>query len=335
MDKRQDGKDYFGFEGQAQCYAKYRPQYPKQFLHYLLDKETSLPNLQRNVCLDIATGTGFLVQHMASEEVGFRRVIGTDISDSQLQQAREKFKDTPQAEFHNTSIQQLPEFLDKHDLKGKVDLITIGQGLHWLPVDETLQTINSLLAEDQSQNFLVLAYSKPLIYDGSNWEQQVSTQNMQEKGYELDQTIPTDYKIQDSKIHAYQEISTAYEEMWTKIYPHFIFDRSVIEKFYTTFDFEAHLKVLKKVIWYDVTPNKTMHEVLGYMNSISAYQCYLEDHNIPKGSDQDPWVIFRNKCIEQGQILSQSDVQISAEEALSQTVDFITPYFGFVLGKKQ
>lgn len=59
--------------------------------------------------------------------------------------------------------------------------------------------------------------------------------------------------------------------MWSKIYPYFRFDRSVIEKFYTPFDFEAHLTVLKRVVWYDLTPGKTLHEVLGYMNSISAY----------------------------------------------------------------
>lgn len=37
--------------------------------------------MKKDTCLDIATGTGFLVKHFATN-MGFKRVIGTDISES-------------------------------------------------------------------------------------------------------------------------------------------------------------------------------------------------------------------------------------------------------------
>ena len=138
-------------------------------------------------------------------------------------------------------------------------------------------------------------------------------ENLGEKGYEISQSVPDQYQFNEQNQKSYQAISEAYEAMWSKIYPYFRFDRSVIEKFYTPFDFEAHLTVLKRVVWYDLTPGKTLHEVLGYMNSISAYQCYLEDHNIPKGSSDDPWVILRNVFLQEGQRLYNSDVLKVAE----------------------
>ena len=59
--------------------------------------------------------------------------------------------------------------------------------------------------------------------------------------------------------------------------------------------------------------------MIGYFESISAYQCYLEDHKIEKGSDEDPLVIFKKQVGEFG------DVEI----------DFVTPYFAYSLGKKE
>lgn len=95
MEKEQ-GKDYFGFKGQAESYQKYRPKYPKSFVDLVLSKET-LPNLnKKEVCIDIGTGTGFLAKHLASE---FTRSIGTDLSEAQLKQAAESHKDTTNLSF--------------------------------------------------------------------------------------------------------------------------------------------------------------------------------------------------------------------------------------------
>jgi hypothetical protein len=107
--------------------------------------------------------------------------------------------------------------------------------------------------------------------------------------------------------------------MWDKIYPHFKFDRSVIEKFYTPMDFDGNCKVLRKVIWFDTTPNKSIQAVIGYLESISAYRCYLDDLKIQRGSPEDPLEIVKNKFASLG----------------NPDVDFVTPYYCIALGKKQ
>lgn len=71
-----ENKDYFGFEGQATSYAKYRPQYPRQFLEKVINEHSKG---SQELCIDIATGTGFLANHMSNY---FGRVIGLDISDA-------------------------------------------------------------------------------------------------------------------------------------------------------------------------------------------------------------------------------------------------------------
>ena len=116
----------------------------------------------------------------------------------------------------------------------------------------------------------------------------------------------------------HHELSQAYDDMWTKIYKHFRFNRSVIEDFYQPFNFEDHTKVLRKLIWFDVSPNRSAKAVLGYLESVSAYHCYLEDYSIEKGSESDPLQIVKDKFAAHG----------------NPDVDFITPYFCHALGKK-
>ena len=149
---------------------------------------------------------------------------------------------------------------------------------------------------------------------------------MEAKGYELIKSVPDGYTF-DKPREIHTALSEAYEEMWTKIYPYFKFDRSHIEQYYTRYNIDSHLRVLRKVIWCDFTPNKSIHEVVGYMNSISAYQCYLEDNGIAKGSDEDPHIIMRrkfSKIADQAGVSNIDDLKI----------DFITPYYAFMTGKK-
>jgi SAM-dependent methyltransferase len=198
-----------------------------------------------------------------------------------------------------------------------VDLFSIGQGLHWFEdIAGALKSVNSVLRPDSY--FLVFAYTIPRINDGSDWQAKlVSGPNAQ--GFDvIDGAKVTDYKFgKDSSVHS--QLSLAYNEMWTKIYPHFRFDRSVIENFYQPFPFAENCQVLKKLIWFDTTPNKSIKAVLGYLESISAYRCYLEDFKIAKGSDQDPLEIVRKKF----------------EELGNPDVDFVTPYYCIALGKKE
>jgi ubiquinone/menaquinone biosynthesis C-methylase UbiE len=73
--------------------------------------------------MDIATGTGFLAGHLSKY---YSTVIGTDISDAQLLAASERYKSLENVSFKNCNIENLSHFLDKENLKGKVDLFTMG-----------------------------------------------------------------------------------------------------------------------------------------------------------------------------------------------------------------
>lgn len=164
--------------------------------------------------------------------------------------------------------------------------------------------------------FLVFAYTIPRINDGSDWKARVAA-DMSGKGFEVIHGSASTYTFtKETSTHA--ELSKAYNDMWDKIYPHFRFDRSVIEKFYQPFNFEGHCKVLRKLIWFDTTPNKSIKAVIGYLESISAYRCYLEDLKITKGSPEDPLEIVKAKF----------------ESLGNPDVDFVTPYYCIALGKK-
>ena len=71
-------KDYFGFEGQAKLYAQARPHYPDMFFEQAYNH---ISKGKYRTCLDIGTGTGLIAKQLSSK---FERVIGLDISESQL-----------------------------------------------------------------------------------------------------------------------------------------------------------------------------------------------------------------------------------------------------------
>jgi hypothetical protein len=64
---------------------------------------------------------------------------------------------------------------------------------------------------------------------------------------------------------------------------------------------------------------KRPEAIIGYLESVSAYRCYLEDKHIAKGSEEDPVEIVKAKFLEHG----------------NPDVDFVTPYFCYALGKKE
>ncbi len=164
---------------------------------------------------------------------------------------------------------------------------------------------------------MVFAYATPRINDGSDWQLKL-TSSPNAQGFDvIDGAKFSGYKF--TKISAvHSQLSQAYNDMWTKTYPYCKFDRTVIENFYQQFPFDENCHVLRKLIWFDTTPNKSIKAVLGYLESSSAYCCYLEDCKIEKGSDEDPLESVRKKF----------------EELGYPDVDFVTPYYCIALGKK-
>lgn len=104
-------KDYFS--KQSKAYVKYRPYYPKELYDYLLSLQAN-----RTLAWDCGTGNGQVAQVLANH---FEQVIATDLSEKQIAQAKEQanivYKVCP--------VEQTPIAAQS------VDLITIGQALHW------------------------------------------------------------------------------------------------------------------------------------------------------------------------------------------------------------
>lgn len=108
-------KDYFS-AGAAE-YAAFRPKYPPELFRFV----ASLP-AGRHTAWDCATGSGQAAVPLADH---FDRVIATDASSAQLAHA------TPHSRITYTAA-----LADATDIpSGTIDLVTVAQALHWLPVD--------------------------------------------------------------------------------------------------------------------------------------------------------------------------------------------------------
>ena len=56
----------------------------------------------------------------------FEKVIGVDISDAQLEAAKDKFSQNSKVTFQNCDVKNLPTFLEKENIRGKVDMFCMG-----------------------------------------------------------------------------------------------------------------------------------------------------------------------------------------------------------------
>lgn len=115
------------FSSASEKYASFRPQYPTElfiWLSSLVDK--------KELAWDCATGNGQAVKPLAGL---FDRVIATDPSNSQLQQA-------PKI----SNVEYRCERAESPSIaENSVDLITIAQALHWLEIDPFYEAVNKVL----------------------------------------------------------------------------------------------------------------------------------------------------------------------------------------------
>jgi SAM-dependent methyltransferase len=106
-------KDKDHFSGHADCYEAFRPTYPDALFDYL----ASLCS-RRELAWDCATGNGQAAVPLASH---FSRVIATDASQKQIEQAR-----GPE------NVQFSVAAADSAPIEdGSADLVTVAQALHW------------------------------------------------------------------------------------------------------------------------------------------------------------------------------------------------------------
>lgn len=121
-------KDHFST--QSAGYAKYRPGYPASLFEYLASEAPAL-----RCAWDCATGTGqaavALTQH-------FERIIATDASAAQIAKAN-----AASGIAYRVATAEHSGIAD-----ASVDLITVGQALHWFKLCEFLTEASRVLRDD-------------------------------------------------------------------------------------------------------------------------------------------------------------------------------------------
>src|SRR3954471_16247778 len=101
------------FSNQASLYAQYRPSYPGGLYEHILQYVTS-----RQQAWDCATGNGQAAVELARY---FNKVMATDISEKQLQQAQPSEK----INYSVTTAENTPFE------NNTFDCITVAQAYHW------------------------------------------------------------------------------------------------------------------------------------------------------------------------------------------------------------
>jgi ubiquinone/menaquinone biosynthesis C-methylase UbiE len=115
------------FSTQASQYAKFRPTYPQSLYDFISANTTDT-----ELAWDCATGNGQVAVELAKT---FDKVIATDISAKQLANAVQK----ENIEYQVGSAEST-SFPDQ-----SLDLITVGQALHWFKFDEFFAEVKRIL----------------------------------------------------------------------------------------------------------------------------------------------------------------------------------------------
>jgi SAM-dependent methyltransferase len=106
------------FSRQAPDYAKYRPGYPEALFSWLADRAPG-----RELAWDVGCGNGQAAVPLAAH---FRKVVATDLSIAQIDQAKRH----PRVEYRAApcDVSGLPD--------ASCDLVTVAQAIHWFDFDK-------------------------------------------------------------------------------------------------------------------------------------------------------------------------------------------------------
>ena len=144
-----DGRiDLFGHAGQAAMYREFRPQYSKQMVESVVSR---IADSDRGLCVDIACGPGTLTELVAPY---FSKTLGIDQSFEQLKSA---------AIVDGCDMQYVPGSAFAIPVEsGRVDFLTVAQGLHWLlPYEDFFREVLRVLKPGGL--FTAFAYAFPRI----------------------------------------------------------------------------------------------------------------------------------------------------------------------------
>ncbi len=131
------------FSADAAQYATFRPTYPPALFTWL-----AAHTARHDLAWDCATGNGQAARGIAEH---YSRVVATDASASQLEHATAH----PRIEYRTAAAEQsgLPD--------SSVDLVTVAQALHWLPLERFFPEVQRVVARDGL--LAVWGYSRPRV----------------------------------------------------------------------------------------------------------------------------------------------------------------------------
>lgn len=131
------------FSTHADLYAQFRPTYPSALFDFLL---TIVP--QRRIAWDCATGNGQLAVELASH---FIEVVATDLSASQIGNAVAR----------SNIVYHVERAEHSSIADNSIDLITVGQAIHWFDFDTFYKEVHRVLTPDGI--IAVIGYPLPQI----------------------------------------------------------------------------------------------------------------------------------------------------------------------------
>ncbi|KAM1053737.1 hypothetical protein ACFX2I_001150 [Malus domestica] len=122
------------FDKQADLYLDSRPAYPKEWYSKLADLTP-----HHSLAWDVGTGNGQAAIGVAEH---YKQVIGTDVSESQLQRAMPH----PLVRYAHTPLTMTDdELIALIGGESSVDLVTVAQAVHWFDLPKFYSLVSRLL----------------------------------------------------------------------------------------------------------------------------------------------------------------------------------------------
>ncbi|XP_071948813.1 putative methyltransferase DDB_G0268948 isoform X2 [Antedon mediterranea] len=129
-------KHLFANQGHAELYLKYRPTYPDSLISRIIEylHQGRVDNKPDGLAVDVGCGSGQFTRSLGQH---FDRVIGVDVSESQLASAR--LVPRSNIEYLSGSGESIPVS------NGSTDLITCAMCIHWLDFPKFCDEVQRVL----------------------------------------------------------------------------------------------------------------------------------------------------------------------------------------------
>ena len=276
---------------------------------------------QRNIALDIGCGTGQLCLSLSKS---YDKVFGIDVSESQLEIARNKIWD--QDEYNNiqysyANSHDLDEFWELEMDKQKIDLVTFGQSLQWVDYDLLFKNYQKYMAEGVAMAIFSYGFCKIVDADvleeiklaveegvvfGTEGELGIKFDNIESHGVEIDK----EYTGQGTKANE------LFQNFYTVVKPHFEWNCDDMINHFSHINFNDYFTDVKRYLYYDVKKGMKISDYIQFVRTLSGYRWYLE-----KFPDEiDPLKVLIQSLWEIYQAANETELE-------TKTFDIAYPYF--------